>query len=227
MNVQEMIDTCKKHTMYTWAAGDAVAPMPVERCEGIFIYEPSGKRYYDFNSQLMSVNIGHQHPKVIARMKSQLDKLLYCFPATATEIRAKLGKRLAGLVPGDINTFFFTLGGAEANENAIKAVRLYTGRHKIRPLSLLSWRNQRNVQLTGDPRRWPMNPAHPDLLKSWIQTLSLFVWRNKIEIVSNNFVFEEVIMYEGPDKIAAMFIETVTGTNGVHRHQRVVAGLRN
>ena len=110
MNADEMIDACKKHTMYTWAASGGVKPMPLARTEGIFLYEPSGKRYYDFNSQLMSVNIGHSHPKVLAAMKAQLDKqLLYTFPATATEPRARVGKKLAELVPGDINTFSFTL----------------------------------------------------------------------------------------------------------------------
>ena len=85
----------QKHTLYTWAASGGVQPMPLERAEGIFLYEPDGTRYYDFNSQLMSVNIGHSHPKVIAAMKAQLDKLIYTFPATATEPRARLGQRLA------------------------------------------------------------------------------------------------------------------------------------
>lgn len=218
MTEQEMIDLCKKHTMYTWAAGDSVAPMPVDRCEGIFIYEPNGKRYFDFNSQLMSVNIGHRHPKVIARMKAQLDKLLYCFPATATDIRAKLGERLSRLVPGDINTFFFTLGGAEANENAIKAVRMYTGRHKI--LSRYrSYHGATNatMQLTGDPRRLANEPGAPGFIKVMDPYPYHYSFgQNDEEIVANNLRYlEEVIMYEGADKIAAMFIETVTGTNGI------------
>ena len=219
MNSDEMIDTCKKHTLYTWSASGGVAPMPLERTEGIFLYEPSGKRYYDFNSQLMSVNIGHSHPKVIAAMKKQLDKqLIYTFPATATEPRARLSKKLAELVPGNINTFFFTLGGAEANENAIKAVRGFTGKFKI--LSRYrSYHGATNatMQLTGDPRRLANEPGTPGFVKvmdPWPYHYSFGA--SDEEITANNLQYlEEVIMYEGPDKIAAMFIETVTGTNGI------------
>ncbi len=116
MNVKEMVELCQRHTMYTWSAGNNVQPLPFARAEGVFFWTHEGKRFLDFNSQLMSVNIGHSHPKVIAAMKDQLDTLLYAFPGSATEPRARLGKLLAEITPGDINTFFFTLGGAEANE---------------------------------------------------------------------------------------------------------------
>ncbi len=218
MDQETMIKLCKQHTMFTWAATGSVAPLPIERAEGIFLYEPSGKRYYDFNSQLMSVNIGHSHPKVIEAMKAQLDKLIYTFPGTATEPRARLGKKLAELVPGDINTFFFTLGGAEANENAIKAARLYTGRFKI--LSRYrSYHGATNatMQLTGDPRRWASEPGAPGFIRvmdPWPYDYSFGTTDE--EITANNLRYlEEIIMYEGPHTIAAMFIETVTGTNGV------------
>ncbi|MGC6507632.1 MAG: aminotransferase class III-fold pyridoxal phosphate-dependent enzyme [Myxococcota bacterium] len=218
MNIDEMIGLCKKHTLYTWAASGGVKPMPLERAEGIFLYEPDGTRYFDFNSQLMSVNIGHSHPRVIEAMKNQLDKLIYTFPATATEPRARLGKKLADLVPGNINTFFFTLGGAEANENAIKAVRLYTGKFKI--LSRYrSYHGATNatMQLTGDPRRLANEPGAPGFIKvmdPWPYHYSF--GQTEEEITANNLQYlEEVIMYEGHDKIAAMFIETVTGTNGI------------
>ena len=219
MDSNEMIDTCKKHTLYTWAANATVAPIPIERAEGIFMYEPSGKRYYDFNSQLMSVNIGHSHPKVIAAMKAQLDRqLLYTFPGTATEPRARVSKKLSELVPGNINTFFFTLGGAEANENAIKAVRGYTGKFKI--LSRYrSYHGATNatMQLTGDPRRLANEPGLPGIIRvmdPWPYHYSFGVTEE--EITANNLQYlEEIIMYEGPDTIAAMFIETVTGTNGI------------
>ncbi len=214
-----MIELCKKHTLYTWAASGSVIPMPIERAEGIFLYTPEGERYYDFNSQLMSVNIGHSHPKVIEAMKAQLDRqLLYTFPASATEPRARLGKQLAELMPESINTFFFTLGGAEANENAIKAARLYSGRFKI--LSRYrSYHGATNatMQLTGDPRRLPNEPGSPGfvhVMDPWPYDYSFGTTDE--EITANNLRYlEEVIMYEGPDTIAAMFIETVTGTNGV------------
>lgn len=227
-----MIDACKAHTLYSWSASGKVVPMPVERAEGIFLYEPSGKRYYDFNSQLMSVNIGHSHPKVIAAMKAQLDKqLIYTFPATATEPRAELATKLARLVPGDINTFFFTLGGAEANENAIKAVRMYSGRFKI--LSRYrSYHGATNatMQLTGDPRRLANEPGAPGFIKvmdPWPYHYSF--GKTDEEITANNLQYlEEVIMYEGPETIAAMFIETVTGTNGILPPPKgYLKGLRN
>ena len=219
MQTEEMIELCKKHSMYTWTANKNVAPLPVARAEGIFLYDTSGKRYYDFNSQLMSVNIGHSHPKVIQAIKDQLDKqLIYTYPGTATEPRARLSKKLADLVPGDINTFFFTLGGAEANENAIKAVRAYTGKFKI--LSRYrSYHGATNatMQLTGDPRRWANEPGGPGFIKvmdPWPYHYSF--GKTEEEITANNLQYlEEIIMYEGAHTIAAMFIETVTGTNGI------------
>ncbi len=219
MNSQEMIDLCKAHSMYSWAATDAVDPTPVARAEGVYFYTPEGKRILDFNSQLMSVNIGHSHPRVLEAMKAQIDaQLLYVYPGTATEPRARLAKRLADLIPGDINTFFFTLGGAEANENAIKAARLYTGRSKI----LARYRSYHGatnatMQLTGDPRRLANEPGMPGVIHVMDPTPYDFSFGSTdAEIVENNLRYlEEVIMYEGPDTIAAMFIETVTGTNGI------------
>ena len=218
MDTAEMIRLCKEHSMYTWAARDAVNPMPIERAEGVFMYEPGGKRYYDFNSQLMSVNIGHSHPKVRAAMKDQIDQLLYVFPGTATEVRARVSAKFANLVPGNINTFFYALGGAEANENAMKAVRAYTGRQKIIS-RYRSYHGATNacMQLTGDPRRLANEPGGPGFVKvmdPWPYHYSFGVTEEEITARNLEYI-EEVIMYEGPDQIAAMFIETVTGTNGV------------
>ena len=218
MNSEEMIELCKKHSMYTWSAGNAVNPIPIERAEGVFMYEPSGKRYYDFNSQLMSVNIGHSHPKVRAAMKEQIDQLLYVFPGTATEVRARVSKKFADLVPGNLNTFFYALSGAEANENAIKAVRQYSGRQKIIS-RYRSYHGATNatMQLTGDPRRLANEPGGPGFIRvmdPWPYHYSFGTTEEEITTKNLQYI-EEVIMYEGPDKIAAMFVETVTGTNGV------------
>lgn len=218
MNQQEMIDACLAHTLYTWSANDQVAPLPIARAEGVWLYGPEGQRWLDFNSQLMSVNIGHSHPKVVAAMQAAASGLIYTYPGTATVARATLGKRLAAMMPGDIDTFFFTLGGAEANENAIRAARLYTGRFKI--LSRYrSYHGATNatMQLTGDPRRIPNEPGGPGfvhVMDPWPYTFS---WGDtEEEITSKNLTYlEEVIQYEGPETIAAMFIETVTGTNGI------------
>jgi len=218
MNTQEMIDLCLKHTLYSWSATGNVSPMPIERAEGIYLYGPDGQKWLDFNSQLMSVNIGHSHPKVVKAIQDQAASLIYAFPGSATKVRAQLGAKLAELVPGDINTFFFVNGGAEANENAIKAARQFTGRFKI--LSRYrSYHGATNacMQLTGDPRRLPNEPGSPGFVKvmdPWPYHYSF--GKTEAEITANNLRYlEEVIMYEGPETIAAMFIETVTGTNGI------------
>jgi taurine--2-oxoglutarate transaminase len=166
----------------------------------------------------MSVNIGHGHPKVIKAIQDQAAQLAYAYPGMATEIRAKLSLRLAELVPGDLNTFFYCLGGAEANENAIKAARMFTGRHKI----LVRYRSYHGathgaITLTGDPRRWPTEPGMPGVVRVMDpRPYDYSFGTTEEEIVRNNLTYlEEVIQYEGPKNIAAMFIETVTGTNGI------------
>ncbi len=219
MDTEKMIELCKAHTMYTWARGDAVAPLPVERAEGVYFWTPDGKRFLDFNSQLMCVNIGHSHPRVLEAMKQALsEQLLYVFPATATRPRALLGERLARIMPGDINTFFFTLGGAEANENAIRAARLYTGRQKI----LARYRSYHGatnlcMQLTGDPRRWANEPGTPGIVHVMDpKPYNYSFGETEAEQCEQNLRYlEEVIQYEGAQNIAAMIIEPVTGTNGI------------
>jgi len=218
MNTQEMIDLCKRHTMYTWAAGDSVSPLPIARAEGVYVYTPEGKKILDFNSQLMSVLIGHSHPRVIAAMKKQLDELVYIYPQTAFEVRARLGKLMAEVIPGNINHFFYTLGGAEANENAIRAARLFSGRFKI--LSRYrSYHGATNLtlQLTGDPRRWPSEPGSPGVIRVLDPQPYKFSFgvTDEEKTAANLTYLEEIIDYEGPKTIAAMIIETVTGTNGV------------
>ncbi|MEC8194184.1 MAG: aminotransferase class III-fold pyridoxal phosphate-dependent enzyme [Myxococcota bacterium] len=218
MDPQEMIDACKEHTLFSWKARGSVTPMPITHAEGIYLYGPSGEKWMDFNSQLMSVNIGHSHPKVVEAMKEAAEGLIYAFPLAATPSRAALSKKLASLMPDEMNTFFFTLSGAEANENAIKLARLYTGRHKI--LSRYrSYHGATNatMQLTGDPRRWANEPGAPGFIKVMDPRPYTYSFgSDDAEIVANNLQYlEEVIQYEGPHNIAAMFIETVTGTNGI------------
>lgn len=213
-----MVELCKRHTLYTWAAQGAVDPLPIARAEGVYLYTPDGRRILDFNSQLMSVLIGHSHPKVVAAMKAQLDGLIYAYPQTANEPRARLGKLLAELVPGDINKFFFTSGGAEANENAIKIARQYTGRHKI--LSRYrSYHGATNatMMLTGDPRRWASEPGAPGFVRVMDPVPYDYAFGTDEDSITRNHLryLEEVIQYEGPDQIAAFFVEPVTGTNGV------------
>lgn len=218
MDGKEIVEACLKHSLYSWSATGAVNPLPIVSADGLHMVTADGKRILDFNSQLMSVNIGHSHPKVVAAMKAACDGLLFAHPGTATEPRAKLSQRLARLAPGNLDAFFYTLGGAEANENAIRAARMYTGRFKI----LSRYRSYHGgtnatLQLTGDPRRWANEPGMPGVIRVMDPQPLKFSWGDdEAEVVKNNLAYlEEVIEYEGPHTIAAMFIESVVGTNGI------------
>lgn len=230
MQQEKCVALCRKHTMYTWSAGDAVNPLPIERAQGIYLYTMDGRRLMDFNSQLMSVNIGHGHPHVVEAIARQARELAYIAPGTATRVRARVGERLAGIFPGDLDTFFFTNGGAEANENAIRAARMYTGRSKILSRSR-SYHGATNatLMLSGDPRRIPNEPGMPGVVRTMHPQPHRFSFgSSEEEITANNLAYlEEVIQEEGPQTIAAMFIETVTGTNGVLAPPRgYLPGLR-
>ena len=218
LSTEEIIRLCREYTLFEWSVQLNVKPVPVDRAEGIYFWDTNGKRYIDFNSQLMNVNIGHNNKKVIQAIKNQLDKLVYTSPFHATDVRGLLGKLLAEITPGDLKKSFFTLGGAEANENAVKISRFYTGKHKI----LARYRSFHGgtaaaITLTGDPRRWPAEPGVPGI----IHFLDPYCYRCpfgqllatcELECAKH---LEEVIMYEGAQTIAAVLIETVTGTNGI------------
>src|SRR5689334_12264627 len=165
MSAQEIVDLTRKHTLFEWSAQQTVDPIPVSHAKGCYFFTPDGRRFLDFNSQLMCVNIGHGDGRVIAAIHEQAKQLAYANPFMATEPRARLGARLAAVAPGDIDVFFFTNGGAEANENAVKLARLYTGRHKI----LARYRSYHgatagSMMLTGDPRRWASEPGMPGVV---------------------------------------------------------------
>ena len=160
MTGQEIVELTRKHTIFEWSAQSKVDPIPVARAKGIYFWTPEGKRFIDFNSQLMSVNIGHGDERVIDAIAEQAKTLAYASPFMATEPRARLGAKLAEITPCDIDTFFFTNGGAEATENAIKIARFFTGRHKI----ISRYRSYHgatagSISLTGDPRRWANEPG--------------------------------------------------------------------
>src|SRR4249920_2195912 len=166
MTNEEMVALCKQHTLFEWSVQSAVHPIPVERAKGVYFYSPDGKRYIDFNSQLMCVNIGHGDERVIKAIQDQVATLAYANPFMATEPRARLGQKLASIAPGDIDVFFFTSGGSESNENAIKLARAVTGRHKI----LARYRSYHggtagSISLTGDPRRWASEPGIPGVVR--------------------------------------------------------------
>jgi taurine---2-oxoglutarate transaminase len=215
---QEIVQMNREYTFFSWSVQGQTNPIPVEKAEGIYFWDTDGKRYIDFSSQLMNANIGHQHPKVVKAIQDQAAKLCFVHPGNATEPRGLLGKKLAEVTPGNLKKTFFTLGGAEANENAIKIARFYTGRHKI----LARYRSYHgathgSIALTGDYRRLAVEPAMPGA----VHFLDPFCYRCpfgqvkescKRECISH---LDEVMRYEGPDKIAAVIMEGVVGSNGV------------
>ena len=214
MSAEEIVDLSRKYTLYEWSAQSAADPIPVDRAEGVYFYTPDGRRFLDFNSQLMSVNIGHGDKRVVEAIKAQADKLAYVNPFMAHEPRARLGKKLAELAPGDIDVFFFTNGGAEANENAIKLARQATGRWKV----LARYRSYHGatgqvITVTGDPRRWAAETGVwgvarvPDT-QPWGEAEP----RPVDELLRET---EKIILYEGPQTIAAFILEPVVGTNGI------------
>jgi taurine--2-oxoglutarate transaminase len=214
MTSREIVELTKKHTLFEWSAQAAVDPIPVSHAKGCYFSTPDGRRFLDFNSQLMCVNIGHGDERVIAAIHEQAKTLAYANPFMATEPRARLGARLAELAPGDIDVFFFTNGGAEANENAVKLARLYTGRHKI----LARYRSYHgatagSMTLTGDPRRWANEPGMPGV----VHVLDPYhgIQRGWDDAEASLAMLEEVIQLEGPQTIAGFILEPVTGTNGV------------
>jgi taurine--2-oxoglutarate transaminase len=214
MTGDEMIALSKKHTLFEWSAQSKVDPIPVERAKGIYFWTPEGKRFIDFNSQLMCVNIGHGDERVIKAIHAQASVLAYANPFMATEARARLGAKLAEITPGDIDVFFFTNGGAEANENAIRLARIATGRHKI----LARYRSYHgatagSITLTGDPRRWAAEPGIPGV----VHVLDPYhgIARGWDTAEESLAMLEEVIQLEGAQTIAAFILETVTGTNGI------------
>jgi len=214
MTGNEMIALSKRHTIFEWSAQGAADPIPVARAKGVYFWTPEGKRFIDFNSQLMCVNIGHGDERVITAIQEQAANLAYVNPYMATEPRARLGAKLAEITPGDIDAFFFTNGGAEANENAIKVARWYTGRHKI----LARYRSYHgasagSISLTGDPRRWAAEPG----MSGVVHVMDPYHgiqrgWDTADAALAN---LEEHIQLEGPQSIAAFILEPVTGTNGV------------
>jgi taurine--2-oxoglutarate transaminase len=215
MTGREMVALSKQHSLYEWSAQAHVDPIPVAKAKGVYFWTPEGKRFIDFNSQLMCVNVGHGEPRVIKAIQDQAATLAYANPFMATEARARLGQKLAQICPGDIDVFFFTNGGAEATENAIRLARLATGRHKI----LARYRSYHGgtgaaLTATGDPRRWAMEPGMPGIVH--VPHPHHGLQRGTDSGPEALAQLEEIIMLEGPQTIAAFILEPVTGTNGIH-----------
>jgi len=220
----DIVSTTMQHGFWTWSAQARVSPIPVKRAKGVYFWDIHEKRYLDFNSMTMCVNIGHGDERVIDAMIRQVRELPYAAPGMATKVRALAGKLLAEISPGKINRFLFTLGGADANENAVKLARAFTGRHKI----LARYRSYHGatagaMALTGDPRR---TAWEPNLMSGVVHFLDPYRYRstfhrNNPDISETDFAtdylnhLEEIIQYEGAETIAAILVEPVTGTNGI------------
>src|SRR4051794_25618780 len=215
---RRIADEARQYVLHSWSVQNQINPLAVAGAEGRYFWDYEGKRYLDFASQLVNVSIGHQHPKLVAALKEQADRLCTIGPPMATEPRSTLARLLAEVTPGDLSMAFFTNGGAEANENAIKLARWYTGRHKI----VTRYRSYHGatagaVTLTGDPRRWYAEPGIPGV----VRMLDPYTYRcpaghpDPCPVCSGAPHLEELLMYEGPHTVAAVILETVTGTNGL------------
>jgi taurine--2-oxoglutarate transaminase len=225
-----------QHNFWTWSAQAMVHPIPVTRAKGVYFWDADGKRYLDFNSMIMNVNIGHGDERVIEAIVAQARELPFAAPSMATKPRALLGKLLAEIVPQGLTRFLYTLGGADANENAIKLARGFTGRPKI----LARYRSYHGATYgaaaaTGDPRRVAWEPL---TMPSVVHFLDPYRYRSTFhrsnpgiseEEFSQDYLnhLEEIIAFEGPQTIAAVLVESVTGTNGVIVPPKgYMAGLR-
>ena len=220
----EILPLSLEHSFWTWSAQGKVAPIPVKTAKGVYFWDVDGKRYLDFNSMTMCVNIGHGDERVIEAIVAQARELPYAGPPMASRPRAALGKLLAEICPDGLDKFLFTLGGADANENAVKLARAYTGKHKI----LARYRSYHGatagaMALTGDPRRLAWEPL---LMPGVVHFLDPYRYRSTFhrlnpDIPEAEFCqdylnhLEEIIRFEGPETIAAILLETVTGTNGI------------
>jgi taurine---2-oxoglutarate transaminase len=215
---ERIVADAKEFVLYSWSVQDAISPIAVAGAEGRHFWDYDGNRYLDFASQLVNASIGHQHPRVVEAIKEQAERLCTIGPPMASESRSTLGRLLAEVTPGDLTMSFFTNGGAEANENAIKLARWYTGRHKV----IARYRSYHGatagaITATGDPRRWPAEPGIPGI----VRMLDPYTYRcpaghpDPCPVCSGGPHLDEILQYEGPDKVAAVILETVVGTNGI------------
>ncbi len=208
----------RAHVFHSWSAQKALTPIAVAGAEGCYFWDYDGNRYLDFSSQLVNTNIGHQHPKVTAAIAEQAAKLTTIAPQHANEARGEAARRLAELAPAAFNKVFFTNGGADAIENAIRMARLHTGRTKV----LSFYRSYHGntgaaINSTGDPRRWPNEFAigHVHFFGPYLYRSAFWAQTPEEECQRALAHLEQVIQMEGPETIAAVLLESIVGTAGV------------
>jgi taurine---2-oxoglutarate transaminase len=209
----------RAHVFHSWSAQELLDPLAVAGAEGSYFWDYEGKTYLDFSSQLVNTNIGHQHPKVVAAIQKQAGRMATFAPAFAIDVRSEAARLVAELTPGDLNKIFFTNGGAEAVENAVRMARVHTGRHKV----LAAYRSYHGststaINLTGDPRRWASDTASAGVVHFW----GPYPYRTPFHSTSPEQEceralahLEELIAFEGPQTVAAIILETIVGTAGV------------
>uniref|UniRef100_UPI001C60509E aspartate aminotransferase family protein n=1 Tax=Pseudonocardia nigra TaxID=1921578 RepID=UPI001C60509E len=209
----------RAHVFHSWSAQELIDPVPIERAAGSYFWDYAGNRYLDFSSQLVKVNIGYQHPALVAAITEQAARLCTVAPSFANDARSEAARLIAEVAPGDLDAVFFTNGGAEANENALRMARLHTGRHKV----LAAYRSYHSatagaIAVTGDPRRWPSEPGMSGVVRYW----GPYLYRSALHAADEQEESERALQYlrdtlmvEGPHTVAAILLETVVGTNGV------------
>ena len=215
-NSKKVVQENRDYTMFSWSVQATSHPVHMTRGEGVWFWDGDDNRWLDFSSQLINLNVGHQHPKVLEAIKKQVDELCFAGPGFATEPRGALGKKLSEVT--GLAKSFFTLGGAEANENAMKIARLVTGRDKI----ITRYRSYHGATMgsmtaSGDPRRWPVEPGIPGIVRAFDPYCYRCPFGQKVETCARECVslIEEIIQMEGPSNVAAVMVEGITGSNGL------------
>lgn len=219
MNGEDIKLTLKKYNLQSWSKQKAINPISVEKASGIYFWDYEGNRYTDMSSQLVNLNLGFGNQEINDAIKAQVDKFCFVSPSYGAESRAKLAKKIIELMPDNMGKVFFTNAGAEANENTVKIARMYTGKFKV----FSRYRSYHGSSfgagnLTGEPRRYALEPGIPGFVKFF----DPYIYREAITFKSEEEAtkyyltkLEEQIQYEGPQSIAAIVMETVTGSNGV------------
>ena len=209
----------KAHVFHSWSAQGLISALPIASAQGSYFTDYDGNRYLDFSSQLVNVNIGYQHPKLVAAIAEYASTMTTIQPSFANDARSEAARLITELAPGDLNRVFFTNGGAEATENALRMAKLHTGRHKV----LAAYRSYHgataaSISMTGDPRRWGAEPAMPGVVHFW----GPYPYRSAFHSETPEQECEralahlrDTLMVEGAQTVAAIILETVVGTNGV------------
>ncbi len=219
MTGQEIRDIQPKYSLQSWSKQRGINPIPIEKADGIYFWDFDGNRYTDMSSQLVNLNLGFGNKAIAEAIKAQVDSYCFVGPSYGSEPRAKLAEKLIGLLPDNMGKVFFTNAGADANENAIKMARMFTGRNKV----FSRYRSYHGSSygagnLTGEPRRFPLEPGIPGFVKFF----DPYVYREPIDFKTEAdatayylYKLEEQIVYEGEASVAAIVLETITGSNGI------------